>query len=112
MKRLVGFALLGAIGYFLWRNHFKALFQPKDPTAEKLEEVRALNSIGDNKRAVQLANQVPMSSVGDTPYAGIPLIASMAAILTNPKDLQLLPKSGTTSPNPYDRTLSSYPWNN
>jgi len=112
MKRLIGFAILGVIGWYIWKNHFKDLFQPKDQIKEKLDEVKDLNKIGNAKRASYLANQVPMASVGDTPYAGIPLVASLASILTQPKDLQLLPKSGTTTPLPYDRTLRPTDYNN
>lgn len=106
MKRIIGYAILGVIGYYLWRNHFKRLFQPKDQVKEILEEVRTKNEIGDNKRAVYLANQVPTSTIGDTPYAGTPLTAFTADILREPKDLQLLPKGGNTSKNPFDRVVA------
>jgi hypothetical protein len=106
MKRLIGFAVLAAIGYYLWKNHFRRLFEPKDQVKEVLEEVRLKNEIGDNKRAVFLANQVPTATIGDTPYAGTPLTAFTAEVLRQPKDLQLLPKGGTTSKNPFDRVLN------
>jgi hypothetical protein len=106
MKRLIGYAILAVIGYYLWRNHFKRLFQPKDQVKEILEEVQTKNEIGDNKRAVYLANQIPTSTIGDTPYAGTPLTAFTADILRQPKDLQLLPKGGNTSKNPFDRVVA------
>ncbi len=106
MKKILGFALLGAVGYYLWKNHFARLFQPKDQVKEVLEEVRLKNEIGNDKRAVFLANQVPTSTIGDTPYAGVPLTAMCSPQLMEAKGLTLLPKGGTSTPNPFDRVLS------
>lgn len=106
MKRLLGLLLFAVIGYYLWKNHFARLFQPKDQVKEVLEEVALKNEIGDNKRAVFLAHQVPVATVGDTPYAGVPLTALNDPQVRQPKGVQLLPKGGTTSPNPFDRVLS------
>ena len=106
MKKLLGFLLLGLVGYYLWKNHFARLFQPKDNVTEVLEEVRLKNEIGDNKRGVFLANQMPWASIGDTPYAGIPLTAMSDLQVSVPKSLVLLPKGGNTTSNPFDRVLS------
>lgn len=106
MKRVIGYLILASIGYYLWRNHFRRLFQAKDQVQESLEEVRLKNEIGDNKRAVFLAHQIPTSTIGDTPFAGVPLTALSDPQIMTPKGLQLLPKGGTTSPNPFDRVLA------
>ncbi len=106
MKKLLGFALLGAVGYYLWKNHFARLFQPKDQVKEVLEEVRLKNEIGNDKRAVFLANQVPVSTIGDTPFAGTPLTAMSSPQIMEAKGLTLLPKGGTSSPNPFDRVVA------
>ena len=77
MKRLVGIVILAVIGVYLWRRHFADLFQAKgDQVKESLEEVRLKNEIGNDKRSVWLAHQFPNLSVGDTPYAGVPLNAA------------------------------------
>ena len=55
MKRIAGLALFAVIGFYLWKNHFARLFQPKDQITESLEEVRIKNQIGDSKRAAWLA---------------------------------------------------------
>lgn len=106
MKKLLGIALLGAVGYYLWKNHFARLFQPKDQVKEVLEEVRLKNEIGNDKRAVFLAHQVPTSTIGDTPYAGVPLTAMCSPQLMEAKGLTLLPKGGTSRPNPFDRVIA------
>ena len=106
LKQLLGFLLLGVVGYYLWKNHFAALFQPKDNVTEALEEVRLKNEIGDNKRGVFLANQIPFATVGDTPYAGTPLTVMNDWQVSEPKRLVLLPKSGNTTSNPFDRVLN------
>jgi hypothetical protein len=108
MKRLLGYVLLAAVGYYLWKNHFKDLLLPSDTVKDTLAEVKAKNEIGDSKRAVSLAHQVPTATYGDTPYAGIPLTALGDEILSQPKDLQLLPKGGTTSTNPFDRYIPNW----
>jgi hypothetical protein len=106
MKRLLGLALFAVIGFYLWKNHFARLFQPKDQVKESLEEVRLKNQIGNDKRAAFLQNQIPFASVGDTPYAGVPLNAINYSVVSEPKPLTLLPKGGTTSSNPFDRVLA------
>jgi hypothetical protein len=106
MKRLLGLAILAVIGAYLWRNHFARLFQPKDQIAEVLEEVQLKQGIGNNKRGVWLAHQFPNATIGDTPYAGVPLTVMNDAVTSAPKKLQLLPKGAQTSPNPFDRVLS------
>ena len=67
MKRLFGYGLLAVIGFYLWKNHFAGLFQPKDQIQEKLDEVDALNNIGNNKRSSFLANQPPRCPGGRSP---------------------------------------------
>lgn len=102
MKRLLGLIVFAVLGWYLWRNWFSRL-GVKDPYQAVVEEVELKNEIGDNKRAVALANDVPFATYGDSPYAGIPLTVFTARILQQPKPLTLLPKGNYS--NPYDRTL-------
>jgi hypothetical protein len=106
MKRLLGLALFAVIGFYLWKNHFARLFQAKNQVTESLEEVRLKQQIGNDKRAAYLQNQIPFASVGDTPYAGVPLNAINYSVVSEPKELVLLPKGGNTSKNPFDRVIN------
>jgi hypothetical protein len=101
MKQLVGLALFGVLGWYLWKNWFSQLNKNNDPSVLAVEEVELKNEIGDAKRSVQLANEVPFATYGDSPYAGTPLTIFTAPILKSAKPLTYLPKG--SSQNPYDR---------
>ena len=53
LKQLLGFLLLGVVGYYLWKNHFAALFQPKDNVTEALEEVRLKAELDNQTRPLE-----------------------------------------------------------
>jgi hypothetical protein len=105
MKRLAGFAIVALVFYYLWKNHFSKLLEPKNNVTESLEEIALKQDIGDSKRSAFLASQFPWATIGDTPYAGVPLTAINDSPISNPKKLVLLPKGGNTTSNPFDRVL-------
>jgi len=104
MKRLVGFAIFAVIGWYIWKNWISQ-FGDNDPSKQAVKEVEAKNEIGDNKRAVQLANAVPVATFGDGGFAGIPLTIFTAPILKQKKPLTLLHKGPTS--NPFDRAIEA-----
>lgn len=100
MKRLLGLALFGLLGWYLWKNWFSQASK-NDPSLQAVEEVGLKNEIGDAKRQSQMANAVPFATYGDSPFAGIPITIFTAPILMQAKPLTYLPKG--SSENPYDR---------
>jgi hypothetical protein len=98
MKKLLGFALVVTVAVFLYRRFVNA---QRDPLREHLAEQEALKEIGDAKRSVSLAAEVPFSSWGKTPWGGQNLNPFNTDFVQSPQDLQLFPKGTWDNPNDY-----------
>jgi hypothetical protein len=102
IKRFLGLAIIAAVIYYVLKNVRQV--RP-DPSEEKQKEVDALQKIGNLKRDAALNAEVPISTLGETPYSGIPLTALVAPQLRKSKGTRLLPKGAHK--NPFDRVLNN-----
>jgi len=98
MKKLLGFALIITVAVFLYRRFVNA---QRDPLREHLQEQEALKEIGNAKRDVSLAAEVPFASWGKTPFGGTPLTPWNNEFQQTPQKLQLYPKGTWDNPNDY-----------
>lgn len=88
-RNLIFFGLLGLAGFFIYKRYNK-----KDDLQVHLLEVKAMQEVGQGVVQTDTAalNQYPLTTIGDTPLAGIQYDPfNITSPASDPKPLDLFP---------------------
>lgn len=88
-RNFIFFGLLGFAAYLMWKHYNK-----KDDLQAHMLEEKDLQTVGEGIQQVDTAanNQYPLTTIGDTPLAGIQYDPfNITSIASNPKPLEMYP---------------------